>query len=200
MTASTTRYWRNVLNLLLLLAACLLPISAQAAEGITPLRARAEVEDNALAISSRYQVVLPANLQDAIQQGIPMTFRLTFELTHPRSSAYWLRLKHFFEPTATLSFKVMYYRLTNRYRVVIGGLANNYSTLSEAMAAVGSIAGWHVLDVSDWDENDRKLLKGRIKLELDIGQLPRPFQLNALSSGDWSMESPWSSVAIEGGS
>lgn len=199
MTAFTTRYWRNVLSLLLL-AACLLPLSAQAAEGITSLRARAEVEDNALAISSRYQVVLPGNLQDAIQQGIPLTFRLTFELTHPRSSAYWLRLKHLFDPTATLSFKVMYYRLTNRYRVVIGGLANNYNTLAEAMAAVGSIAGWHVLDVSDWDEEDRKLLKGRIKLELDIGQLPRPFQLNALGAGDWGMESPWSHVAVEGGS
>lgn len=183
-----------------MLAACLLPIAAQAAEGITALRARAEVEDNALAVSSRYQIALPASLQDAVQQGIPLTFRLTFELTHPRSSAYWLRLKHFFEPTATLSFKVMYYRLTNRYRVAIGGLANSYGSLQEAMAAVGSIAGWRVLDVSDWDEADRKLLQGRIKLELDIGQLPRPFQLNVLGSGDWGMESSWSHVAVEGGS
>lgn len=199
MTASTTRCWQNVLSLLLLLAACLLPVTAQAADGITMLRARAEVEEQALAISTRYQIVLPAALQDAVQQGVPLTFRLTFELTHPRSSAYWLRFKHFFEPTASISFKLMYYRLTNRYRVAIGGLANNYSTLQEAIAAVGSIAGWRVLDVAEWDESDRKLLRGRVQLELDIGQLPRPFQLNALGTSDWSLESPWSQVAVEGG-
>ncbi|MFC3532556.1 DUF4390 domain-containing protein [Vogesella facilis] len=200
MTASITRCWRNVLSLLLVLAACLLPLAAQAAEGITALRARAEVEEHALAISTRYQIVLPNALQDAVQQGIPLTFRLTFELTHPRSSAYWLRFKHFFEPTASINFKLMYYRLTNRYRVAIGSLANNYNSLAEALAAVGSIAGWRVLDVSDWDESDRRLLRGRVQLELDIGQLPRPFQLNALGASDWSLESAWTSVTVEGGS
>ncbi|MFN4236441.1 MAG: DUF4390 domain-containing protein [Vogesella sp.] len=199
MTASTTRCWSKRLSVaLILLLTCLLSIPmAQAAEDIVARRISARVEDGALALSTRFQTTLPPPLQDALQQGVPLSFQLTFELTRPRTTAWWLQMKTLFEPTATLDFKLVYYRLTNRYRVVIGGLASNYGSLNEALSAVGGIAGWRVMDVSDWGPDRQRELRGRVRLELDIGQLPRPFQLNALGSRDWTLASDWITVAPE---
>lgn len=199
MTAFTTRCWSKRLSVaLILLLTCLLSIPmAQAAEDIVARRISARVEDGALALSTRFQTTLPPPLQDALQQGVPLSFQLTFELTRPRTTAWWLQMKTLFEPTATLDFKLVYYRLTNRYRVVIGGLASNYGSLNEALSAVGGIAGWRVMDVSDWGPDRQRELRGRVRLELDIGQLPRPFQLNALGSRDWTLASDWITVAPE---
>lgn len=199
MTASTTPCWLKRFSLALgIFIVCLLSaLPAQAAEGIVVRRLAANIEDGALEISTRYQTTLPPPLQDALQQGVPLTFQLTFELTRPRTSAWWLQVKTLFEPTATLSFKLVYYRLTNRYRVAIGGLATNYGSLNEALSAVGSIAGWRVMDLSSWSRDNQRDLRGRVRLALDIGQLPRPFQLNALGSRDWALESEWVTVAPE---
>lgn len=199
MTASTTRCWSKRLSVaLILLLACLLSLpTAQASEDIAARRVHARVEDGALTLSTRFHTTLPAPLQDAVQQGVPLSFQLTFELTRPRSTAWWQQVKTLFEPTASLDFKLVYYRLTNRYRVVIGGLASNYGSLAEALSAVGAIAGWRVMDVSDWDADKQQALRGRVRLALDIGQLPRPFQLNALGSRDWTLASDWITVAPE---
>lgn len=200
MTASTTLCWSKRLSAALILLLCLLAMPmAQAAEDIVARRVSARVEDGVMAVSTRFQTTLPPSLQDALQQGVPLSFQLTFELTKPRSTAWWHQLKNLFEPTAKLDFKLVYYRLTNRYRVVIGGLASNYGSLAEALGAVGSIAGWRVLEVSDLTVEHQRELRGRVRLELDIGQLPRPFQLNALGSRDWTLASEWITVAPEVG-
>jgi len=200
MTASTTPCWSKRLSAALILLLCLLAMPmAQAAEDIVARRVSARVEDGVMAVSTRFQTTLPPSLQDALQQGVPLSFQLTFELTKPRGTAWWHQLKNLFEPTAKLDFKLVYYRLTNRYRVVIGGLASNYGSLGEALSAVGSIAGWRVLEVSDLSAEHQRELRGRVRLELDIGQLPRPFQLNALGSRDWTLASEWITVAPEVG-
>lgn len=197
--ASTTRCWARLCSLCLIWT-CLwliVPVS-RAAEGIAVQRSALTIEGDTLSVSSRFQVTLPPVLLDAVQQGIPLTFQLTFELTRPRSTAYWLRVRHWFDPTAQLDFKLMYYRLTNRYRVSIGSLATSYASLQEAMMAIGGIAGWHVLSVEGWDQDARRDLRGRLQLSLDVSQLPRPFQLNALGSRDWSLSSSWIPLAPEG--
>ena len=202
MTVSITRCWKKLKQQLLLLASLLLLAQAglcHAADGIVAQRLQLEAQDGALSVASRYRITLPAMLQQALQQGVPLTCRLTFELTRPRSSAYWLQLSRWFDPTASLSFKLSHYGLTGRYRVTIGGLSKNYASLDEALAAVGSIAGWKVMDIADWSPAEQQQLRGRLRLELDLGQLPRPFQLNALGADDWAMDSGWNSIAPSGG-
>ena len=201
MTASITLCWKKLKQGLLLLSGLLIIMQAglcHAADAIVTQRAHLELQDGALSAATRYRITLPAPLQDALQQGVPLTFRLTFELTRPRSSAYWLQLRRWFEPTASMSFKLGYYGLTNRYRVTIGSLAKHFNTREEALAAVGSIAGWRVLDLSDWSASEQQQARGRIRLELDLSQLPRPFQLNTLGSDEWSLDSGWTNVALPG--
>ena len=199
MTAFITPYCKKLKTLLLMLA-CLLPLwgSAQAAEAIVPQRLQLEVQEGDLTVASRFRITLPGVLQGALQQGVPLTFRLTFDLTHPRSSAYWQQLKNGFEPVASMNFKLSYYSLTSRYRVTIGSLSKSYVTQDEALAAIGSIAGWRVMDVADWSASDQRRIRGSLRLELDISQLPRPFQLKILGADDWALDSGWQTIAHAG--
>lgn len=167
-----------------------------AADGIAAQRVRLEVRENALAVSSRYRIVLPDSLQNAVMQGVPLSFQLQFDLTRPRSAASWNSLSNWFAPTASMQFKLAYYGLTGRYRVTIGGLSKYYPGLDEALAAVGSIAGWRVLDTVAWDDADRRKAAGKVRLMLDISQLPRPFQLRAVGADDWELDSGWHEVIV----
>ncbi|MGL6071177.1 DUF4390 domain-containing protein [Craterilacuibacter sp.] len=166
------------------------------ADDIQSTKAEAEVSDGKLQLATRFTTELSPDLRDALQQGIPLTFKLEFDLTRPRAYAYYANLRDWFEPTASLDFRLSYYRFTNRYRVSIGSLSTHYANLDEALRAVGNISSWTVLDVSGWDSSDTRRVAGRVRLTLDIGALPRPFQLNALGSRDWTLASDWIDVNV----
>lgn len=166
------------------------------ADEIPVLRAEARVDDGRLELATRFRLQLPATLQDAVQQGVPLTFRLEFELTRPRLYSLYY---NWFGSSASLSYKLSYYRLTNSYRVSMGSLSNSYNSLNEALASVGLISGWRVLDVSDWTRSDQERIGGRVRLLLDTSELPRPFQLGALGSSDWSLSSGWTTLNLRSG-
>ncbi|NDV11447.1 DUF4390 domain-containing protein [Crenobacter sp. HX-7-9] len=191
MTAFITRCLKS-LSLLLLVAG----MGLARADGVEVRRAELELAEHKLQLSTRFHTTLPPVLQDALQQGVPLTFELQFELTRPRGYAYYYDLTSWFEPTARLEFKLSYYRFTNRYRLTIGSLSKYYATLDEALSALGNIAGWAVLDVADWSEADARRAQGRVRLALDTGALPRPFQLGALGDRDWALSSPWTDVKV----
>jgi hypothetical protein len=196
MTASITRYLRNVSLILGLWCATAL---CALADTIPNSRAEAELAgDGQLAVSTRFQVKLPPALADALEQGVTLSFRLDVELTRPRLIAYKLSLSQWFEPHASLVFKLSYQALTNRYRVTIGSLSRYYSSLSEALSAVGSISGWRVLDPGVLSNVSPHDVEARARLSLDIGELPKPFQINAFGSSDWGLASGWVYLNMKG--
>ncbi|PTU63562.1 DUF4390 domain-containing protein [Chromobacterium sp. Beijing] len=197
MTAFITRCLKNVSLLLCLLAG--LAMAAQA-ETISSRRAEAEVTaDGQLSVSTRFQTRLTPSLSDALEQGVVLPFRLEFQLTKPRLTAYYLNFSEWFDPHAQLGFKLSYQSLTNRYRVTIGNLSNYYPTLREALGAVGAIQGWRVLNSGTLDPRASGRVAGQVRLLLDIGELPKPFQLNALGSSDWSLSSDWVKLDVKDG-
>jgi len=196
MTAFITRCLRNV-SLLVWLACAVLPAWA---DGISASRNEAELVDGQLSVSTRFNVKLPNTLYQTLTQGIPLSFRLQFELTRPRTTAYYLTVKEWFDPHASLAFKLSYQPLTNRYRVTIGTLSTYYQSLDKALAALGAIQGWRVLDPGTLGGISPDKVAGRVRLELDIGELPKPFQLNALGSPDWGLASNWINLDVKGGS
>ncbi|BEV72427.1 MULTISPECIES: DUF4390 domain-containing protein [unclassified Paludibacterium] len=188
---------RNV-SLLVGLLACL--AHPAWADNVNARRAEAELIDGQLAISTRFNIKLPSGLSEALTQGVPLTFRLEFELTRPRSTALYLNLSQWFAPHASMVFRLSYQPLTDRYRVAIGSFANYYSNLNEAMRAIGAIQSWRVLNVGALSGNSPDQVAGRVRLVLDISELPKPFQLNALGSSDWTLGSNWTSLDMKGGS
>jgi hypothetical protein len=197
MTVFTTRCLRNI-SLLLWLLACAVP--AAWADSVTARRADAELVDGQLAVSTRFNIHLPSGLSDALTQGVPLTFRLEFELTRPRMTAYYLDVSRWFSPHSSITFKLSYQSLTNRYRVSIGSFATYYPTLADAMRAVGAIQSWRVLDSGTLSGDSPDQVAGRVRLVLDISELPKPFQLNALGSSDWTLSSNWTTLDVQKGS
>jgi len=196
MTASITRCLRNT-SLLLWLLTCALP-AAWASDAVSAKRSEAELADGQLAVSTRFNIKLPNGLSEALTQGVPLTFRLEFELTRPRLASYYLNLSQWFAPHASISFKLSYQSLTNRYRVTIGSFSNYYSSLPEALRAIGAIQSWRVLDPGYLSSDTPDQVAGRVRLVLDISELPKPFQLNAFGSSDWTLSSNWIVLDMKG--
>ena len=190
-----TRYLKNVSLSLFFLATLLM---AQQVEAIISRRAEAEVTlDGQLSVNTRFQMRLTPTLSDALEQGVALPFRLEFQLTKPRWTAYYLNFRDWFDLHAQLGFKLSYQSLTNRYRVTIGNLSNYYPTLREALGAVGAIQGWRVLNLGTLDPRASLRVAGQVRLLLDISELPRPFQLNALGSAEWSLSSDWVKLDVK---
>ena len=196
MTVFTMRCWPGIVNLLCALA-LLFALPAQA-ETINTTRSEAELtSDGQLLVSTRFDVQLPPSLNQALQQGVALDFKLDFELDKPRFTAYGLKLSNWFNPTASINFKISYHALTQRYRVTIGSLSNHYATLGEALRATGAISGWRVLGTGKLSGLKPSEVAGRVRLTLDLGNLPKPFQLNALGSSDWSLSSGWINLSVK---
>ncbi|CUA83717.1 Domain of unknown function (DUF4390) [Gulbenkiania indica] len=174
--------------------ACL-ALPAQA-DTIASRMAEAELVNGQLAVDTRFGIKLPPSLTEALAQGVTLTFRLEFELTRPRMAAYYLNLRDLFDPHAAIAYKIAYQTLTNRYRVTIGGLSSYYGTLAEALAMVGAIRGWRVLEPGQLAGLGPDEVAGKVRLQLDIAELPKPFQLNALGASDWSLSSGWVGLGI----
>ncbi|HEV7391023.1 MAG TPA: DUF4390 domain-containing protein, partial [Burkholderiales bacterium] len=70
-----------------------------------------------------------------------------------------------------------------------GSLQLGYPTLDEALGVISRIHEWHVLETTTLKPGDR--FRAAIRLQFDNNQLPKPFQINALTSREWTLESEW---------
>lgn len=197
MTVFIMHYWKSIRSLFFVLLFLVPVLSAQAAS-ISTTRAEAELfDDGKLQVSTRFSVSLPSQLSEALQQGIALNFRLEFDLERPRMTAFKLRLDNWFEATSVINYKLSYHQLTQRYRVSIGSLSVNYGSLDSALRAIGGISGWQVLPPRTLSGLGPESVSAKVRLLLDLGDLPKPFQLNAFGSSDWSLASAWTSLTVK---
>jgi hypothetical protein len=84
--------------------------------------------------------------------------------------------------------------LTRQYRLSRGALAQPFDTLAEAVSTLRSLRNWKVIDrgAIKADEDYR----AQVRMRLDTSQLPRPFQINALTQRDWTLASDWRNVGV----
>lgn len=176
--------------------AVLLLVGAYAhADGIEARKAVAHISENRIELSARFAVKLSPTLEQALQNGLQLPFLYEFELTRPRLYAWARQISNGFGPTATLTQSLSYQSLTRKYRVSSGGFSRSFVSLSEALSALGIISGWYVLPDSDLAENGKRF-GGRLRLRLDLSQLPKPYQMGAIGQSEWHLDSPWAELAI----
>lgn len=176
---------------LLLLAAA----PAARAEKITSTRAQAQVtRSGQLAISTRFDIQLPDQLKQALQQGVPLYFDLSYQLTAPTLAAYRSRFNSLVGKDSQIRYRLSYHPLTGRYRVSMGTFSTEYHSLESALRAVGAAANWRVLSSGSLD--DARAVRADVRLNLSIGQLPKPFQINALTSKSWQLDSGWNALNV----
>jgi len=127
---------------------------------------------------------LSQRLEEVVANGVPLYFRVEFEMTRPRW--YWFDEK---AVSSVLQLRLTYHALSRNYRLSAGLLQQNFATLEEALNVLKRVRNWLVADrtvtFSDAD------YEAAVRLRLDTAMLPRPFQLSALTSRDLQLESPW---------
>lgn len=177
------RTWAALAALCLGLVLALAPFVARA--DVIPVRAaELRIEDGEVLLTAEFDLAFNSTLEEALQNGIPLYFVLDFSLT--RSRWYWLDEK---VAQTSLTYRVSYTALTRQYRVSSGLLAQTFNTLEEVQRYVGRVTSRPVSAASAVAKGTR--YDAAIRLRLDVNQLPKPFQVNALASREWTLASDW---------
>ena len=192
MTASSMRSCRRAERLRAWLCAllALVPLVLLAAspaatygQGIDVKRPTVTIEQDHLLLDAQFDIVLTGTLEEVLNKGVPLHFVLEFELIRPRW--YWFneRVLHFQQ-----EYRLSYNALTRQYRLAVGKVHQNHSTLAEALEVMSRVR--RRFDV-DPGTVRRDTHIAALRFRLDTSQLPKPFQLSALIGREWSVGSEW---------
>jgi hypothetical protein len=192
-----------------LLLVWLFAASAQA-EGISVNKMEIRLGEDGYQLSASYDINLSFVVKQALSRGIPIYFVSEFSLTHARwgwldsaqqsfmrslprfivgesPQTHWRWLdKEVYKGEQT--FKLSYSVLTGRYRISRGALFQNFASLEDALNMLARQSS--VAIPAELIKKDDKYMAAA-RLRLDIEQLPKPLQVNALTNNDWAIDSDW---------
>lgn len=176
-----------------LLTACFLCLGLLAHAQASVELASFELERGSeeLNLSAQLQFELSATVEEALLKGIPMVFVAEADVLRERW--YW------YDKTvvsSTRQFRLAFQPLTRRWRLTTSSgpsnvtgqglvLSQSFDTLQQALAAVKRISRWRIAGANELDPALRYRFDFRFRL--DLGQLPRPFQIGAIGQSDWDV-------------
>ena len=168
------------------LGAAVLAWTAPAARADTiPVKfAELRIEEGEVLLNAEFEFTFNPTLEEALQRGVPLYFNLEFGLT--RGRWYWFDEK---VGQTSLTYRVAYNALTRQYRVSSGLLAQTLGSLEEVERYIGRVTSRPVARADGLAKGMR--YEASIRLRLDVNQLPKPFQVDALASREWTLASDW---------
>lgn len=158
------------------------PAAHAATEGIQIKSASLKLDDETYLLNAQFAIKLSPTLEDALKKGVALNFTTEFEFKRPRW--YW-----FNEDIVNLvrNTRLSYNPLLRQYLLSDGAQLVSFDSLDEVLVALSQIKDWPVLD--------RRLLsktiayQARLSMRLDVSRLPKPLQINAISSNKWELGS-----------
>jgi len=173
---------RLVVALLLALALCW---SGQTrANNIEISHVSLVANDDGYALDADFTIDLNPRLEDAINKGVALYFEVEFELSRKRW--YWFD-EH--PVSRQLMLRLSYHALTRQYRISRGALHQSFSSLADALGVLSRVRSWQVLERAEVGAGTD--YQAALRMRLDLTQLPKPFQVNALVNRDWDLASEW---------
>jgi Domain of unknown function (DUF4390) len=142
------------------------------------------VGSDSVLLTADFILNLNPRLEDAVNRGLSLYWVLELEMYRPRW--YWFDRK---DLQAQRVYRLSYHALTRQYRVSMDGFLQSFVTLPDALASIRRIRGWRVGDKERLQVGDTYDVS--VRLRLDTAQLPKPFQLNAITNRDWNPQSEW---------
>ena len=177
----------------LLLAFCALWFSVAQAETIALRDVSFGLTDDGYELNLSADFELASHLEQMLDRGVTLTFRVEFEIFRPRW--YWLDER---VVRRNINIRLSYQELTRQYRVASGDFQQSFPTLRQALRRVSGVRHWQVADA-------RSMTTGvpyevRLRYFLDTSQLPKPLQLSAFTSSEWDLSSETRAWRYLGGS
>ena len=158
--------------------------SFASAEGIGIKSATLEPAEDGWQLQADFDIQFSPRLEEAVNRGVPLYFVVEFELARPR--LFW-----FDEKPVQLSqtYKISYTPLLRQYRLTVGSVYQNFTRFEEVARVLSRVRGWHVADRGSLKKD--VTYQAAVRMRLDTAQLPKPFQVNAIASRDWTLTSDW---------
>ena len=189
-TDSITRCWRRQVKfrqsgtrLLVCAILALLPALARA-QSANITTAKLDLTEDGYQLNADIDLQLTAGMQDAVRKGVPLYFIAEFQLT--RGRWYWLDQGVI---SATRDRRISYAPLTDQYRIAISGISQNVSSFDDVRRVLSRIRSWTVAEKGQLKPGEK--YEASLRFRLDTSQLPKPFQLNVITSKEWSLSSEW---------
>jgi Domain of unknown function (DUF4390) len=140
-------------------------------------------------LQAEFNVTLPSRLAE-LARATPIYFVMDWRMTRPRW--YWrdARLAQ-----GQLFWRLSHNPITQQWRMSPASATLNndarfaisYATLDEALAPLRRIRRDNLIQSDALDAGERYELQARLRL--DTTQLPKPFQINAITNQDWAIDS-----------
>lgn len=173
------RCWKNAHKLLLCLM--LLWSGWLHAEGIAIHKAEVRVSEDSFQLATDFKINLSSVVEQALSHGVTIYFVSEFNVTSSRW--YWLDEQI---AKSGQTIKLSYNVLTRQYRIARGMLYQNFPSLDEALQTIQHQSSAPIL-ISSLKKDGNYLASARLKL--DVTQLPKLLQVNALTSKEWELDS-----------
>jgi len=158
--------------------------AAGPAEATASPRLELDAGGDSWMLSADFEVPLTRSFEDAVRRGVPLYFVLEFELIRPR---WWWFDEHVAE--RSIVYRLAYHALTRQFRLGFDGLTQTFDSLDEATRTMAAVRNWRVVDASRLAPGTE--YEAQVRLRLDTSQLPKPFQVNAITNRDWNPQSEW---------
>ena len=151
-----------------------------------------ERAEDGVFMSAIVRFELPPTVEDALTKGIAMFFVAEVDVYQNRW--YWTDRR---VASATRTIRLAFQPLTRRWRVnIVSGLVSsssglratlnqNYDSLPEAMSAVQRLSRWRIADNAEIEGDVPYRME--FTFNLDLSQLPRPFQIGVVGQRDWTI-------------
>ena len=151
-------------------------------------------------LSASVKFDVPPVVEDALMKGVALFF--IAEADFYRTRWYWTDRR---VSSATRTIRLAFQPLTRRWRINVhdgpasganigiglrSSLSQNYDTLADALASIQRFSRWKIADNTDFDPELIYLFD--FKFNLDLTQLPRPFQIGVAGQKEWGISVKYS--------
>jgi Domain of unknown function (DUF4390) len=171
---------RQIAATLLFFAFTLFSLCASASE-IKVRHAEIVAGEESWLVDAEFTVGLGQRLEEVVSHGVALYFVTEFALTKARW--YWAD-EHVAGRTQT--WRLAYNALTRQYRLSNGALHQSFATLEEALGVLARLRSWPVADKAALKAGET--YNAALRMKLDLTQLPKPFQVDAIGNKDWNLK------------
>ena len=204
-----------------LLALLLATSAVAKADGIEVKSAELEVVDEVLELNADLEIGLRPAIEETLNKGVPLNFIVEFEIKKPRwywldevivTAQQHIRLSYHAltrQYQLTNNAKYQNFPSLNEALRELGRL-QKWQVAEKALLAEKPRAASQPLEVDKALVVGKPLADGKmplpdksplakkrdvyqagLRMRLDLAQLPKPLQVNALASKDWNLDSEW---------
>ena len=187
-----TRYYKKpnpiiglFINLIIGFLLCLTlgsSVALAATSSIQIKQAELQAVDEFYLLNAEINIVFDAEIEEAINKGVPLHFLIEFQVVSPRK--YWFDDEII---TTTNQVSLSYHALTRQYLVNRGTHQKSFETLDEAIDELSQLADLKVFEKALLEKDGN--YKAALLMRLDQTKLPKAIQVDAIASEKWNLNS-----------